>query len=293
MPTLEELVGPLEVHADAPSHGGMAEGSGYEGLADPDRSERQHVVGVLHEAKRGQLRPQSTVVADLGGIVLGLENHGGVQVGGPGPQPGRGAVPAVDLVGQHELQELGVAQVCRAKASRSARVSRLRPSFKQRSSDHSSVETLVRRRRPSALTSPDGELAWVSGKTAGHKLALWGRRHAPIANGSGRSQLDDRELDGGASSSTPTALAKSLSSRVGLLRTTFVGRQQTGCAGPLVVFLDLNGGNGARVHLKSTMPSLLFLLSSARVERDGPCSTATNASCFVWAIAAGRCSRGS
>ena len=29
---------------------------------------------------------------------------------GPGSQAGRGAVPAVDFVGEHELQEVGVAQ---------------------------------------------------------------------------------------------------------------------------------------------------------------------------------------
>ena len=55
--SLVQLVGPLEVHADAPAAGDVAEGGGHEGLAHADRSEDEGVAGLLDEAHRDELGP--------------------------------------------------------------------------------------------------------------------------------------------------------------------------------------------------------------------------------------------
>jgi len=127
------------------------------------------LVGVLHEASVVS-STIGTVVADLGGVVQASRTMVGSR---------RAALAAAAEVRsrrstrrQHELQELGVAQgVLPGQGEPLGQVSRLRPSFKRRSSDRSSVETFGAAWRPSAPTSPDGELAWVSGKAAGHELA--------------------------------------------------------------------------------------------------------------------------
>ena len=51
------------------------------------------------------------VVGDLGWCVEVLQAHGGVEAGGAGAPLGGGGVAAGDLVGEDELEELGVAQV--------------------------------------------------------------------------------------------------------------------------------------------------------------------------------------
>jgi len=81
------------------------------GLADPDRPEDQGAAGVVEEPQRAQLVPEFAVEPGAGVGGEGLQAHGGVELGGAGAQLGRGAVAAVDLVGEHELQELGVAEV--------------------------------------------------------------------------------------------------------------------------------------------------------------------------------------
>ena len=87
----------------------MAEALGHERLADPDRTQDQHVVAGVDEAQRAQLVADRLVEGDLGGVVPVLEAHVGVEAGGPGPQRGRGGLAPGDLVGEDELQELGVA----------------------------------------------------------------------------------------------------------------------------------------------------------------------------------------
>ena len=51
-----------------------------------------------------------SVEADLGGGVPVLQAHVGVESGGAGPQGGGGGLAAGDLVGEDQLEELGVAQ---------------------------------------------------------------------------------------------------------------------------------------------------------------------------------------
>ena len=58
--------------------------------------------------RRAQLVPELAVEPDTGVGLEGLQPHGGVELGGAGAQLGRRAVAAVDLVGEHELQEVGV-----------------------------------------------------------------------------------------------------------------------------------------------------------------------------------------
>ena len=55
--------------------------------------------------------PEFAVEPDTGVGLEGLQPHGGVELGGAGAQLGGRAVAAVDLVGEHELQELGVREV--------------------------------------------------------------------------------------------------------------------------------------------------------------------------------------
>jgi hypothetical protein len=89
----------------------VSERGGQVGLADPDRPENAGAAGIVEEPQRAQLVPELAVEPDTGVGGEGLQAHGGVELGGAGAQLGRGAVAAVDLVGEHELQELGVAEV--------------------------------------------------------------------------------------------------------------------------------------------------------------------------------------
>ena len=108
---LEEDVGPFGDDGVAATDRGVAEGGGHERLADADGSHDHHVVAGIDEPQRAQLVPGLPVERDLGGVVPVVERHVGVEAGGPSPQGGGGGFPAGDLIGQHELEELGVAQV--------------------------------------------------------------------------------------------------------------------------------------------------------------------------------------
>ena len=80
-------------------------------LADPDRAEDQGAVRAVEEPQAGQLVPQLLVVADGGGVVPGVQPHAGVEPGGAGAQRGGLGLAAGDLVGQDELEEVGVGHV--------------------------------------------------------------------------------------------------------------------------------------------------------------------------------------
>ena len=108
---LEQHVGAVEGDAVAAAHGGVSEGGGHECLADADGAEDQGVVAGVDEAQRAQLVEDLVVVVDLGGGVPVLQCHVGVESGGAGPQAGAGGLSAGDLVGEDELEELGVGQV--------------------------------------------------------------------------------------------------------------------------------------------------------------------------------------
>ena len=70
-------------------------------------------------SKTSTLGPDGSVVGDLGRVVPRLEHHRRVEVGGPGPHPGRVGVTPGDLVGEELLQELDMGQVVGALRGRS------------------------------------------------------------------------------------------------------------------------------------------------------------------------------
>src|ERR1017187_4037791 len=53
--SLVELVGPFEVHADAPAAGDVPEGSGQECLSHSDGPQDEGVAGLVDEAHRDEL----------------------------------------------------------------------------------------------------------------------------------------------------------------------------------------------------------------------------------------------
>ena len=107
----EQDVGAVEGDAVAAAHRGVAEGGGHERLADPDGAEDQGVVAGVDETQRAQLVEDLVVVVDLGGGVPVLQGHVRVEPGGAGPEAGTGGFTAGDLVGEDELEELGVGEV--------------------------------------------------------------------------------------------------------------------------------------------------------------------------------------
>ncbi len=109
----EQLVGAVERDAGPAADGDVSQGGGEVGLADPDRAEDQGAAGDLEQPQRGELGPDRAVVAGTAVGVEGLQAHRGVQPGRAGPQLGAGAVPAGGLIGQHQGEELGVAQPVR------------------------------------------------------------------------------------------------------------------------------------------------------------------------------------
>jgi len=50
------------------------------------------------------------VVGDAGGVVPTVEGHGRVEPGGPGTPVSGGGLAAGDLIGENELQELGMTE---------------------------------------------------------------------------------------------------------------------------------------------------------------------------------------
>jgi hypothetical protein len=67
--------------------------------------------GPSRNPQADQFVPQLPVVADGGGLIPGVEPHYRVQPGGAGPQLCGLGVAAADLVGQHQLEEVGVGQL--------------------------------------------------------------------------------------------------------------------------------------------------------------------------------------
>src|SRR5689334_12051548 len=62
-------------------------------------------------APRGGLVPQLLVGADRGSVVPGVQPHACLEPGGPGPQGGGFGLAAGVLIGQDELEEVGVGHV--------------------------------------------------------------------------------------------------------------------------------------------------------------------------------------
>src|SRR5680860_481470 len=83
------------------------------GFADPDGSEDERAVAALDEPQGDQLAPQRPVVADRRVAVPRLQCHGLVEPGGRGAPRPPGSTRPVDLVGEDELEERGVAELAR------------------------------------------------------------------------------------------------------------------------------------------------------------------------------------
>ncbi len=62
----------------------------------------------VEKPQASQLVPQLVVVADGGGGVPGVQPHAWIEPGGAGPQRGGLGFAAGDLVGEDELEEVGV-----------------------------------------------------------------------------------------------------------------------------------------------------------------------------------------
>jgi DNA invertase Pin-like site-specific DNA recombinase len=80
-------------------------------LTMADGPEYQSPVGGFGEPQADQLVPQLLVVADGGGGVPGVDAHVGVEPGGAGAAGGRAVLAAGDLVGQQQLEEVGVREL--------------------------------------------------------------------------------------------------------------------------------------------------------------------------------------
>jgi hypothetical protein len=76
-------------------------------------------VASVDEAQRAQLGPGLAVVGDCGGVVPVLQAHGGLQPRGPGPEQGAGGLPPGHLVGQDQLEELGMSHAAGASQRKS------------------------------------------------------------------------------------------------------------------------------------------------------------------------------
>jgi hypothetical protein len=78
------------------------------GLADSDGAEDQCPAGIVAEPQRAQLRPELAVEPGWGVGAEGFQSHAGVEFRGAGTQLGGGPVAAVDLIGEQQVQEVGV-----------------------------------------------------------------------------------------------------------------------------------------------------------------------------------------
>src|SRR5207302_8584948 len=101
-----EPVASFDVDAVAAPDGGVSEGGGQEGLADPDWSDDDGVVAAVDEPQAAEFVPDGVVVADLRAVVPPIQCHGGVEAGRAGTSVGAGGLAAADLIGQDELEEL-------------------------------------------------------------------------------------------------------------------------------------------------------------------------------------------
>ena len=68
-------------------------------------------MGGVDEPQAAELVPQLLVEPDRGAGVPGVQAHGGVEAGGAGAQRGGVGVAAGHLVGEEELEEVGVGQL--------------------------------------------------------------------------------------------------------------------------------------------------------------------------------------
>ena len=129
------MVGAFEVHAVAAADGGVAEGGGEEGLADPDGAEDQRVVAGVDEAQRAQLVPDCAVVGDLGGVVPVLEASWRGRGRRRGPAGRREVVSrrVTSSASTSSKNSAWARSLVLARARRSGRVSRQRPSLTRRS----------------------------------------------------------------------------------------------------------------------------------------------------------------
>jgi len=101
----------IQVERDQPGLFDTPPGKKGAVLTMTDGTEYQSSVGAVEEPQGDQLVPQLLVVADAGAGVPGFGAHGGVQAGVFGAQRDGAGLAAGDLVGQDQLEEVGVGHV--------------------------------------------------------------------------------------------------------------------------------------------------------------------------------------
>ena len=154
-----QLVGALEVHADAPAAGDVAEGGGDERLADADRPEDEDVAGLVDEAQRDELGPHGPVVGDLGGVVPGSSTMAGSRWAARARAPAESASRRLtSSQSSCSKNSAWLRPWVRASARRSGRVSSSRPSLSRRMSALSSGNGRGRRaHRPASFVAENSD----------------------------------------------------------------------------------------------------------------------------------------
>jgi hypothetical protein len=103
---LEHAVGAKGEHGVTAATGEMPECVGEEGFADTDVSDDSDMVMRFDEAERSELGEQSLVEVNLGGGVPAFETRVGFEASVLGAKSGGAAIAALNLVGEHEKQEV-------------------------------------------------------------------------------------------------------------------------------------------------------------------------------------------
>ena len=103
---LEHAIGSEEEHVVPSAAGGVAEGAGQEGFPDPDGAEEDHVLLALEEAEGEELLDTVAVEGDRGVPVEALKGLLFLEAGAGEAQGQVLVIPTIDLVLEHELEEV-------------------------------------------------------------------------------------------------------------------------------------------------------------------------------------------
>jgi hypothetical protein len=103
---LEHAIGTEEEHVVSGAAGGMAEGTGEEGLPDPDGAEEDRVLLAFEEAEGEELLDAVAVEGDRGVPVEALEGLLLLEAGAGEAQRQVLMIPTLDLILEHELEEV-------------------------------------------------------------------------------------------------------------------------------------------------------------------------------------------
>jgi len=103
---LEHAIGSKEEHVVAGAAGGVAQGTGEEGLPDSDRADEEDVFLALEEAEGEEVLHAVAIEGDRGVPVEALEGLLLFEAGAAQTQRQVLVVAAIDLVLKHELEEV-------------------------------------------------------------------------------------------------------------------------------------------------------------------------------------------